>query len=211
MSSAGRVTAVLKRYFLSGVLVVVPLILTYFVLEFLFEAVDGVLKPLLSRVLGYYVTGLGVFVTLLLILLTGFFTRSLIGWRIYSLGDRILHRMPLIRPIYGAAKQLLEAVARPSAKSFREVALIEYPRRGTWALCFVTNRLDLQRAEGESERFVTVFIPSSPTPVSGWVVLVRPEEILPMEMTVEEAVKFVVSGGVASPRLVKQRLVASTS
>jgi len=207
MSPAGRITAVLKRYFLSGVLVVVPLILTYLVLEFLFEAVDGVLKPLLSRVLGYYVTGLGVLVTILLVLLAGFFTRSLIGWRVYSLGDRILRRMPLIRPIYGAAKQLLEAVALPSAKSFREVALIEYPRRGTWALCFVSNRLDVKhQVGGESERYVTVFIPSSPTPVSGWVVLARAEEVLPVEMTVEEAVTFVVSGGVASPRMIKRRV-----
>jgi uncharacterized membrane protein len=204
MSSSTNVAIALKRYFVSGVLVVVPLILTYIVLKFLFEAIDGILRPILHKVFGYYVPGLGVFTTLLIIILAGILTRNFIGARLYRMGDRLLVRMPIIRPVYSAAKQLLEAVTVPSAKSFTEVALVEYPRRGAFALGFVAKRVDLE-INGEVRKFATVFVPSTPTPISGMVVIIPLDEVIPVNMTVEEGVKFLVSGGVASPELIKHR------
>ncbi len=200
-STVGKVSAALKRYFVSGVLVVVPLILTYVVLRMLFEMIDGVLRPAVERVLGYYIPGLGIFITMLLILLAGILTRNLVGARLYMLGERLLVRMPIIRPIYSAAKQLLEAVTLPATSAFKEVVLVEYPRRGAYALGFVSGRTDL-RINGQTCRFVTVFIPSTPTPVSGLVILVPEEEAISVNMTVEQGVKFLVSGGVASPSLI---------
>lgn len=202
MSSVNNIVTVIKRYFISGVLVVVPLILTYIVLKFMFEAIDGILQPIIYRVFGYFVPGLGVFTTLLIIILAGVFTRNFIGARLYRMGDRQLVRMPIIRPIYSAAKQLLEAVAMPSTKSFKEVALVEYPRRGSYALCFISNRIDLE-INGEIRKFASVFVPSTPTPLSGMVILVAVDEVMPVNMTVEDGVKFLVSGGVASPELIK--------
>jgi uncharacterized membrane protein len=202
MNLLDTIKAIVKRHFVSGVLVVVPLILTYLVLKFLFEAVDGLLQPLLFHVVGWYVPGLGIVTTILLIILAGFFTRNFIGARLYRLGESILERMPLIRPIYSAAKQLLEAIALPTVDSFKEVALVEYPRRGAYALCFVAKRL-LVEIDGETTEHVTVFVPSTPTPVSGIVLVVPIAEVMSVNMTVEEGVKFLVSGGVASPSIFK--------
>lgn len=204
MSSLNSIVVVLKRYFISGVLVVVPLILTYIVLKFLFETVDGILKPILIKAFGYYVPGLGVFTTILIIILAGVLTRNFIGAKLYRMGDQMLVRMPFIRPVYSAAKQLLEAVTVPSARSFKEVAFVEYPRRGVFALCFIARQIELE-INGEVRKFATVFVPSTPTPVSGVVIMVPVGEVIPVNMTVEEGVKFLVSGGVASPELIKQK------
>ncbi|MFQ6008280.1 MAG: DUF502 domain-containing protein, partial [Candidatus Zixiibacteriota bacterium] len=159
MSSLNSIVVVLKRYFISGVLVVVPLILTYIVLKFLFETVDGILKPILIKAFGYYVPGLGVFTTILIIILAGVLTRNFIGAKLYRMGDQMLVRMPFIRPVYSAAKQLLEAVTVPSARSFKEVAFVEYPRRGVFALCFIARQIELE-INGEVRKFATVFVPS---------------------------------------------------
>lgn len=199
-----KIFNVIKRHFISGVLVVVPIILTYIVLKFLFESFDGILQPIVQRVFGYSVFGLGILTTLLLIILAGIFTRNIIGAKLYQIGDRILIRMPIIRPIYSAAKQLLEAISLPSVESFKEVVLVEYPRRGTYALSFISNHIEIE-VDGTIKKYVSVFVPSTPTPVSGMVIIVPVEEVIPVNMTVEEGVKFLVSGGVASPSLLKKK------
>jgi len=201
MPSNNNIVTIIKRYFISGVLVVVPLILTYIVLRFLFEAIDGILQPIIYSVFGYYVPGLGVLTTILIIILAGVLTRNMIGAKLYKVGDRLLGRMPIIRTIYSAAKQLLEAVTMPSTRSFKEVALVEYPRRGAYALCFISNRVDME-INGEVRKFASVFVPSTPTPLSGMVIIVPVDEVMLVNMTVEEGVKFLVSGGVASPELI---------
>jgi len=196
--------AIIKRYFLSGVLVVVPLILTYIVLKFLFEAIDGILQPLIHSLLGYFIPGLGVFTTILLIILAGILTRNYIGSHIFRIGDQLLVRLPIIRPIYSAAKQLLEATTIPSSRSFKEVALVEYPRRGSWALGFISNRFAF-KLDGEKRSCASVFVPSTPTPISGMVVVLPLDQIHPVNMTVEEGIKFLVSGGVAAPEMIEEK------
>ena len=193
--------AILKKYFISGVLVVVPIILTYIVLKFLFETVDGILQPFIHHLLGYYIPGLGIFSTLLIIILAGVLTRNVLGAWIYRRGDSVLTRLPIIRPIYSSAKQLLEAIAAPSMSSFKEVTLIEYPRKGIHALGFISHRVEMSLND-EVSKYAVVFIPSTPTPISGIVVIVPEKEAVTLNMTVEEGIKFLVSGGVASPSLI---------
>ncbi len=197
-------TGLLKRYFVSGVLVVVPLILTYIVLKFLFETVDGILQPLIHKLFGYFVPGLGIAITLLLILLTGILTRNYVGARIYKIGERILTKLPIIRPIYSSAKQLLESVTGPSVKSFKEVALVEYPRKGSWVIGFISNHFTIAINEKKINH-ISVFVPSTPTPISGMVVILPVEDVHPIDMTIEEGIKFLVSGGVAAPDLIKTK------
>jgi uncharacterized membrane protein len=199
--------AVVKRHFVSGMLVVVPLILTYLVLKFMFELVDGVLQPLIIKIFGFYIPGLGLVTTILAIILAGVLTRNFVGARLYRAGDRILERMPIIRPIYSAAKQLLEAVAQPSRNSFKAVVLIEYPRPGVWAMAFLSNRMEVE-VNGGNRHLVSVFVPSTPTPISGMVVMLPEDDAVVLDMSVEDGVKFLVSGGVASPSLIKRRPVA---
>lgn len=194
---------ILKKYFLSGVLVVVPVILTFLVIRFLFEAIDGLLQPFLHELLGYFVPGLGVVTTVLLILLAGILSRNYVGKFLYRLGDNILAKLPLTRPIYSAAKQLIEAIASDESGVFQETGLVEYPRKGVFALCFVSHRFQLTK-NGKTRDMVSVFVPSTPTPVSGMVIIVPPEEVTLLDMTVEEGIKFLVSGGVASPDVLKE-------
>ena len=199
-----QITSILKRYFISGVLVVVPIILTYIVLKFLFETIDGILQPLLFRVLGYFVPGLGVLTTILLILLAGVLTRNYVGARLHSLGERLLIRLPFVRPIYSAAKQLLEATTGHGTESFKEVVLVEYPRKGVWALGFISNQI-VVKVSGTTSSYTTVFVPSTPTPVSGMVIILPLEDIHRLDMTIEEGIKFLVSGGVASPQMIQEK------
>lgn len=203
-----KVFGTLRRYFASGVLVVVPIILTYIVLRFLFESIDGILRPVIGGVFGYFIPGLGILITVLIILLAGLFTRNLLGARLYRVGDRILARMPIIRPVYSAAKQLLEAIMIPTKGSFKEVAMVEYPRRGAWALCFISNRLLIETEEG-TRAYVSVFVPSTPTPISGMVITVPEDQVFTVDMTVEEGVKFLVSGGVTSQKLIRKKKLNS--
>lgn len=207
MSFINKIIAVIKRNFVSGVLVIVPIILTYIVLKFLFKAIDGILQPIIFKIFGYYVPGLGIFTTILLIILAGIFTRNIIGAKLYRTGDKILARLPIIRPVYSSAKQLLEAVTGPSVVSFKEVALIEYPRRGVYALAFISKRVKIN-TNGTERDYCSVFVPSTPTPISGMVIMVPAEEVITLDMTIEEGIKYLVSGGVVSPDLLKQKTPA---
>ncbi len=204
MSFFSKLSFGIKRYFISGVLVVVPVILTYIVLKFLFESLDGLLQPIIHSLLGYYIPGLGVFTTLLLIIFAGILTRNFIGAKLFQIGDKILDRVPIIRPIYSAAKQLLSAVAEPSMSSFKEVALVEYPRKGVYALGFISNKIKMNVNDKEEE-FIALFMPSTPTPISGMVIVVPKADVIPLEMTVEAGFKFLVSGGVASPDILTKK------
>ena len=196
---------IIKRYFLAGVLVVVPIILTYLVIKFLFEFVDGLLKPLITHLLGYYWFGLGLIITLLIILLAGVLTKNFLGAALHKLIETVLARLPFISPIYSGAKQLLEAVTIPSKGSFKEVVLVEYPRNGVYAVGLVTRKVEIL-AEGKLRPFVTVLIASTPTPFSGMAILYPVEEVIEIDMSVEDALKFLVSGGVVSPESVQEKL-----
>jgi len=205
MSVLKVVKDIIRRQFLSGVLVVVPLILTYVVLRFLFEAIDGILLPVIIRIFGYAIPGLGIVATLFIILLTGFFIRSILGATLYKHGDRILTKIPLIRVFYLAAKQLIEAITMPQIKAFKEVVMIEYPRRGLYIIGFATSRTRRVNDGVLDKILVGVFVPSTPTPVSGFVVFVPEDEIVPLEISVEEAVKLLVSGGIVMPPIIGNR------
>jgi len=193
---------IIKRQFLSGVLVVVPLILTYLVLRFLFETVDGILSPLIFKLLGYSIPGLGIIATVLIILLMGIVTRNLVGAKLYGYGDKMLTKTPLIRIIYSAAKQLIEAVSVPNIKTFKEVVMIEYPRQGLYAVGFATAKIKFQGGKNGDKKLVGVFIPSTPTPMTGIVVFIAEEDVICMDITVEEGIKLIVSGGIVSPQTI---------
>lgn len=195
---------IIKRYFVSGVLVVVPIILTIVVIKFLFDTFDRLLQPFLFQLLGYNLPGLGIAVTFLLILLAGLLTRNFIGAEIHRLVEKVLARLPIIRTIYSAAKQLLEAIALPSMNSFKEVVLIEYPRKQAYVICFISQKFKMEK-DGQLRDFMAIFVPSTPTPISGMVIIVPAEDVIYLDMTIEEAIKYLVSGGVVSPAVLRQK------
>ncbi len=195
---------IIKRYFVSGVLVVVPIILTIVVIKFLFDTFDRLLQPFLIQLLGYNLPGLGIAVTFLLILLAGLLTRNFIGAEIHRMVEKVLARLPIIRTIYSAAKQLLEAIALPSMNSFKEVVLIEYPRKEAYVICFISQKFKMEK-DGQLRDFMAIFVPSTPTPISGMVIIVPAEDVIYLDMTIEEAIKYLVSGGVVSPAILRQK------
>ncbi len=203
---------VLRRQFLSGMLVVVPLILTYVVLRFLFETIDGILSPYIVKFLGYSIPGLGIIFTILIIILTGFFVRSIVGASIYKRGDNLLTKLPIVRIFYLAAKKLIEALTKSNNEAFKEVVMFEYPRRGTWVVGFLTSKIKFVNGSDDQQiELVGVFVPSTPTPVSGIVIFAPREDIMTLEMTVEEGLKLIVSGGIVAPTVIKKRLHLSNT
>lgn len=199
-----RFFATLRRHFTGGVLVTVPMVVTLYVLFFLFQKVDGLLSPLLDRILGYSIPGMGLLATLVLIVLAGVLTHNVLGSRLYALGEILLIRTPLVRAVYSAVKQLVEALTLPQKKMFDQVALIEYPRKGLLTLAFVSSKVIIEAGDRTGE-YVTVFLPSTPTPVTGWVLVVPRADVIPVDLTIEEAGKILMSGGIATPSVIREK------
>jgi uncharacterized membrane protein len=204
MSISSTLGKIFKRYFVSGLLVVVPLIITYQVLRFLFHTIDDVLQPLIFHVFHVNIPGLGLATTLLLVIAAGILTHNFVGGKLYGFWERILARVPLVRPIYSASKQLLESTTQQNSSSFKEVVLVEYPRTGSYALAFVAHRLEIE-IEGSMQKSASLFIPNPPTPFTGVSVIVPIEQAYTIDMSFEQAIKYLVSGGVVAPERIRQR------
>ncbi|MFQ5911716.1 MAG: DUF502 domain-containing protein [Nitrospinota bacterium] len=199
----------IRRHFraviVAGLLVIIPIWLTFMLLQFLAVRLDNVLGPQVPRFFSYLgyqvkdVPGLGIIVMVLAIYLVGLFARNLFGRQIVHLTDRILGRVPIVRTVYVASKQLLETVALQQNNGFKRVVLIEYPRRGIYSIGFVTSeaRGEIQSRTGET--VVNVFVPTTPNPTSGVLVFAPKEEIIALDMSIEEGIKYVVSGGFVVP------------
>ena len=204
MSIRQKLNTALRRYFLSGILVIVPIIITIWVLRFLFEKIDGLLSPYLTDVLGYKIPGLGLVATIILIFVAGFLTASVIGSRLFKIWEIFWIKTPLVRTIYAPSKRLVEALTTTDKESFKQVVLVEFPRKGMFCLGFLTRGIPVERKDGKGE-LLAVYIPSTPTPFSGWTMLFPKEDVVPLDMTVEEGIKFFVSGGIAAPEKIAHK------
>lgn len=198
----------LRNYFLTGFIVCAPLAITAYIAWSFIGWVDSWVKPYIpsrynpDTYLPFPVPGFGLIVALVLITLIGFLTANFIGRSIVRQGEHLLDRMPLVRSIYRGLKQIFETVLSNKADMFQTVALIEYPRRGLWAIVFVSSEKKNEvsaRLEGKEEHPVAVFLPSTPNPTTGFLLYVAREDIIELSMTVEEAAKLVISAGLVSP------------
>jgi uncharacterized membrane protein len=194
MTFKDTITKILRNYFLSGVLIIVPLIITYLVLRFLFLNVDGLLSPLINKLIGYKIPGIGLLATLILIFLAGIFASSLVFSRLVSYAESLFLKIPLVRTIYGPAKQLVESLTIENRRAFKQVVMVQYPRQEIFTMGFVTKRVNFKE-----EEFLVVFVPSTPTPFTGSTVFFREKEVIPLDITIEQGIEFFVSGGIASP------------
>ncbi|MDX1496229.1 MAG: DUF502 domain-containing protein [Salinisphaeraceae bacterium] len=194
----------IKRWLIAGLLVWLPLGATLLVFRFLVQLMDQslLLLPPDMRpeyLLGFHIPGLGIVLVLLVLLLTGFFAANIFGARMLEVGESILQRVPLARTVYGGVKQLSQTVLAGGNQSFRKVLLIEYPRKGIWTLAFQTAEPGGEVQDRTQKDVVTVFVPTTPNPTSGFIVLVPRDEVLEMQMTVEEALRMIISLGVVGP------------
>lgn len=194
----------LKRYFITGLLIVVPLGLTFYVLALIVGLMDAMLtylpKPLQpDTYLPFHIPGLGIIFTVLTILLVGLLATNLLGKRLISAGEGFLDKIPFLRSIYNSTKQFLEAFLSKEHQGFRRVVLIEFPRKGLYSLGFVTGVTKGEVQDKTQERVINVFLPTTPNPTTGYYLLVPERDVIPLEMTVEDAFKLIITGGMVSP------------
>lgn len=195
----------LKNYFLTGLLVVVPIALTFLVVRWIVTFMDhyltGVLPPdwQPDKLFGVWVPGLGLLATLLLILLVGVLTANIFGRKLVHFYERLLDKIPFVKGIYSLFKQVADTVISRDRGAFRKVVLIEYPRRDIWAVAFVTGISEGEVQDVTSKRLVNIFVPTTPNPTSGFYILVPEDDMIELSMTVEEAFKLIISGGMVTP------------
>ena len=196
------VLARLRSWFLTGLLVTAPVLLTVYITWAAIELIDGQVASILpgfNQLVFANIPGAGLIIGLMLITMIGAIAAGFLGRWIIRLGESILNRMPVVRSIYGASKQILETVISTQSDAFRDAVLVEYPRRGLWVIGFVTGGTRGEVAEHIDIEMVNVFIPTTPNPTSGFLLFCPRDEIIYLEMSVEDAVKLVVSGGIVPP------------
>jgi uncharacterized membrane protein len=195
----------IRRYLISGLLVWLPLWITLLVLKFMVDILSGVLLLLPHRIqpdvlLGFHIPGIGVLITLVVILLTGMITTNFLGRRLFSAWDNLMGRIPLVRSVYNGVKQVSETLFTPGGQSFRKVLLVEYPRKGLWSLAFLTgDGTDTVVKILDGEEMVSLFIPTTPNPTSGFLMMAAKKDVQEIDMSVDQALKFVISLGVVQP------------
>lgn len=193
----------MKRYFITGLLIWVPLGITIWVLSALMGALDQTLLLLPEHWrpdfwLGFHIPGLGVILTGVVIILTGLFAGNLIGQRMVLFWEAMLQRIPVVKSIYGSVKQVSDTLLSGSGLAFKKVLLVRYPHPEAWSLAFQTNVPDEVRGQLDAEH-VAVFIPTTPSPVNGFYFYVRRDQVIELDMSVDSALKAIVSMGVVAP------------
>ncbi len=194
----------LRRTLIAGLLVWLPLVATIFVLRFLVELMDVSLRLLPhayqpDTLVGFHIPGLGVLFTLVILLVTGLLVRNFLGRHLMGLWDALISRIPLVRSIYAAVKQVLHSIFSSSGQSFRQVVLLEYPKAGLWSLAFLTGKACQAIEDETGEPMLSLFVPTTPNPTSGFLILAPKEKVKPLSISVDEALKMVISLGVVQP------------
>ncbi len=194
----------LRRYFVAGLLVWLPIVATYWILSFAISLIDRTLlllpeqyRPL--ELIGFDIPGLGVILTVALIVLTGLIVANFFGRKLVALWESLLSRIPLVRSVYGSIKQITASLFADTSQSFREVVLVEYPRRGLWMLAFVTGDTPSKFQKIVGLNLINIYVPTTPNPTSGFYIMVEPSEVKRLNIPVDIGLKMILSAGVMNP------------
>lgn len=196
--------AALRRWLFAGLLVLAPLGITLWVLQWIIGTLDqtllilpGAWQP--DRLLGFRLPGLGVLLALAILLVVGAITSNFVGRKLVSWSDSILHRIPVVRSIYSSVKQVSDTLFSPSGNAFRTAVMIEWPRPGMWTIALVTGTPGGDVVNHLPEDFVSVYVPTTPNPTGGYFVMLRRSDCIELKMSVDEALRYVISMGVVVP------------
>ena len=201
----------IRNVFITGLLITLPIALTWFILQFLLNNFDA-LSPVFTNILiqlgapipeGYRLPFLGLVVTLLIVLIVGWLTTNFFGKKVFQIGELLIEKIPFVRRIYKGSKQVVSSIAEADTSAFRKVVLIEFPRRGLLAIGFVTGESRGEVQEFTRENMLNVFVPTMPNPTSGFLIFSPLKELTEVSMTIEEGIKYVVSGGLVTPPVLK--------
>jgi len=195
-----------KKYFITGLLIWIPLVITIWVLKVIFGALDQslLLLPLEFRtesLLGVHIPGLGVILTLLTVFVTGVFATNLFGAQLVQLWHDVLQRIPVVNSIYSSVKQISDTLFSSSGQAFRKALLVQWPREGVWTIAFLTGAPTGEVARRVPPDCVSVYVPTTPNPTSGYFAIVPRKDVIELEMSVDQALKYIISMGVVPPAL----------
>ena len=202
-----RVWTRLRAYFITGIIVVAPLALTVYLVTVIVGFIDENVLPLLGETwhpenyLPFAVPGIGVVIFVVAITFIGWLATGLIGRTVVSMGERLLERMPVVRSVYSVFKQIFETVFSHDSRAFRDVVLISWPRPGCWAVGFATGSTKGEVRDAIGDDVVNVFLPTTPNPTSGYLLFLPKKDVIFLDMTVEQGIKLVISGGVVTPEM----------
>lgn len=194
----------LRSLFIRGLFSILPFVVTLYILFWFFTFLDGLIGKFVVLILGFSFPGIGLIFTIGLILLTGFIVSNYVGVKLLKKGEELLQRIPLISKIYSSVKQIVEAFSIKDKQIFSNVVLVEYPRKSTYAIGFVTGECRGEVQDKTAARLINVFIPTTPNPTSGMLILVPDKEIIYLDMTVEEGLKLIISAGAVVPEYDKK-------
>ena len=205
----------LKKIFITGLAVIIPIGLTLYILVFLIDTMDNLLKIVPIRYqpevfLGFRIPGLGVIVTVILILICGLITKSYFGYKIVSSGEDLVDKIPFVRSIYQSIKQVSDSMFTDRHSGFKKVVLVEFPRKGIYTLGFVTGAPGQEIRSKVGQNAISVFLPTTPNPTSGYLVIMPEDDLIQVDMSVEEALTYIISVGIvtASDRLKRKEKLA---
>ena len=201
-----------RRFFFTGFLVTAPILITLYVTWIVITFIDAKVAGLLPEYLDfrkafpYQIPGIGLLIVIIFITFVGSLTPGLIGRTLLKAGESIVSRMPVVRSMYSAIKQIMETVMSTNSNSFREVVLVEYPRKGLWVIAFVTGdtKGEISKVLNRNKNLINIFVPTTPNPTSGFLLFVPKKDLVYLKMSVEQAVKLVISGGIVTPKLNKK-------
>ncbi len=194
----------LRKYLIAGLLIWLPLAITLWVIDFIVTTMDRTLTVLPAslhpdQVLGVHIPGLGLVMSVIILLVTGALAANIIGARMFAWWEAVLVKIPIVRPIYSGVKQISDTLFASKGQSFRKVVLIEFPNRGQWTFGFVVGAPGAATERETAGDLITVYVPTAPNPTSGYVLMVRPSEVKELDVTVDDALKFHLSMGVVAP------------
>ena len=194
----------MKRYFITGLLIWVPIGLTAWVLKFLISTMDQSLLLLPDKfqpevLLGMKVYGVGTILTLLVVFITGIMTANIIGQKLLVFWEGVLWRIPVVKSIYWSIKQVSDTIFSDKGEAFRKALLVQYPRQGAWTIAFLTGQPGGDVANHLKRDYISVYVPTTPNPTSGFFLMMPKDDVIELDMSVDEALKYIISMGVVSP------------
>ncbi len=194
----------IKRYFITGLLIWVPLVITGWVLSLIISTLDQSLRLLPEAVhpqnlFGFAIPGAGAVLTLAMILLTGLLAANFIGQKLVGWWDKLLARIPVVNSVYKAVKQVSDTLFAPNGNAFRKALLVQYPRQGSWTIAFLTGAPGGDLVNHLAGEYVSVYVPTTPNPTSGFFLMMPAADVVELDMTVDEALKYIISMGVVAP------------
>ncbi len=205
-------TKMMRKYFITGLLVLVPLAITLWVLNLIIGTMDQSLLLLPERwrpqaLFGFAIPGLGTILTLLVIFLTGLATRNFVGNQVVLMWESILIRIPVVKSIYSSVKQVSDTLFSSSGNAFRKAVLVQYPRAGSWTIGFLTGTPGGDVRNHLQGDYVSVYVPTTPNPTSGFFLMMPREDAIELDMTVDAALKYIVSMGVVTPEQSRDKVI----